>query len=39
MEGGSNVAAFKVMNQDFEKLDRFDGTNLVCMLDKVKSSE
>ena len=35
MEGGSN-STFKVMNQDFVKLDRFDGTNFTRWQDKMK---
>jgi len=36
MEGGSDVTGFKVMNQDFVKLDRFDGTNFTRWPDKMK---
>ena len=35
MEGGS-TSTFKVMNQDFVKLDRFDGTNFTRWQDKMK---
>ena len=36
MEGGSDITGFKVINQDFVKLDRFDGTNFTRWLDKMK---
>jgi hypothetical protein len=34
--GGSDVTSFKVVNQDFVKLDRFDGTNFTRWQDKMK---
>jgi hypothetical protein len=36
MEGGSDVTSFKVINQNFVKLDRFDGTNFTRWQDKMK---
>lgn len=36
MEGGYKVASFKVMNQCFVKLDRFNGTNLTLWRDRMK---
>jgi hypothetical protein len=36
MEGGSDVTDFKVMNQEFMKLDMFDGTNFTSWQDKMK---
>ena len=36
MEGRFDVIGFKVMNQDFVKSDRFDGTNFTHWQDKMK---
>jgi hypothetical protein len=36
MERGSDVKDFKVMNQEFMKLDMFDGTNFTRWQDKMK---
>jgi hypothetical protein len=36
MEGEFDVTDFKVMNQDFVKLDRFNGTNFTRWQDKMK---
>jgi hypothetical protein len=36
IEGEFDVTDFKVMNQDFVKLDRFDGTNFTRWQDKMK---
>ncbi|KAL7242899.1 hypothetical protein ACSBR1_015324 [Camellia fascicularis] len=35
MEGNSDVAAFKIMNQDFVHLDGFNGTNYARWQDKM----
>lgn len=35
MGSKSEMASFKMMNEDFVKLDRFDGTNFTCWKDKL----
>ena len=35
MGSESEMVTFKMMNQDFVKLDRFDGTNFTCWKDKL----